>query len=522
MPLDSVYTYKADGSGVHVYVLDTGINTSVQDFDGRAVVGTDTVGGAQNGQDCNGHGTHTAGTVGGTKYGIAKNASLVSVRVLGCNGNGTFGDVIEGVDWVTANAIKPAVANMSLGGGVSSTLDTAVQNSIASGVAYTISAGNGVNGIGVDACNVSPARVINALTVGATSTSDARAGFSNYGTCVDLFAPGVNIPSDWYVAPFVKLETGTSMSAPHVAGAAALYLERNPVATPAAVAAALTANATTGVVTNLPASPPSPNRLLYTGFLPNGPPNPPQLAAEPEPAAVRLVWTIPTDGGTPITGFKVYRGTTPGGEGPTPIASLGPTVTNHDDAGLANGTTYYYQVSAVTSLPAETRSAEVAATPAALPGTPTLTASVDRDCPPRVDRALRRRVATYRLSRVPRHHVGVALRGGDARPRHHVVRRQRARQRDDLLLQRRRGERRRRGRGTRPSRQPCRPGHRSRRRSPRRWSPERSTCRGPSRATVARRSRGTPSTGARPSAVPRRKSAAARSARAARPSTTTT
>ena len=166
------------------------------------------------GQDCAGHGTHVAGTIGGATYGIAKKVSLVSVRVLDCTGKGSFDQVIAGVNWVTANAVKPAVANMSLGGAPSTALDTAVANSIASGITYSIAAGNQ----GTDACTSSPAVVPTALTVGATDITDARASFSDYGSCVDLFAPGVNIVSDWFASPFTQTVSGTSMASPHVAG----------------------------------------------------------------------------------------------------------------------------------------------------------------------------------------------------------------------------------------------------------------------------------------------------------------
>jgi subtilisin family serine protease len=260
LPLDNSYTYSATASNVHAYIVDTGIRTTHTDFGGRATVGYDAVGDGQNGNDCNGHGTHVAGTVGGGTYGVAKGVALVAVRVLNCQGSGTNAGVIAGVDWVTANAIKPAVANMSLGGGAYAPLDTAVRNSIASGVTYSLAAGNS----NANACNSSPSRVTEALVVGASTRTDARASFSNYGTCLDLFAPGQDITSDWNTSDTAtNTISGTSMAAPHVAGAAALYLAANTTASPAAVQSALIAASTPNVITNPGTG--SPNRLLYTG-----------------------------------------------------------------------------------------------------------------------------------------------------------------------------------------------------------------------------------------------------------------
>ncbi|WP_308354901.1 S8 family serine peptidase [Streptomyces sp. Je 1-79] len=266
LPLSTTYTYNRTASNVTAYIIDTGIRTSHSEFGGRATVGTDTVGGGQNGQDCQGHGTHVAGTVGGAKYGVAKGAKLVAVRVLDCNGSGTTAGVIAGVDWVTANAVKPAVANMSLGGGANTSLDDAVKRSIASGVTYAVAAGNGnFLGLPARACNYSPARVPEAITVGATDSADKRASFSNYGTCVDLFAPGVSITSAWKDGDTAtNTISGTSMAAPHTAGVAALYLSANPTASPAQVSTALVNNATSGKVQN-PLSG-SPNRLLHSVF----------------------------------------------------------------------------------------------------------------------------------------------------------------------------------------------------------------------------------------------------------------
>lgn len=259
LPLSGTYTYNYTGSGVRVYVIDTGILTSHTQFGTRASAVYDAFGG--NGQDCNGHGTHVAGTVGGSTYGIAKSAYLRAVRVLDCNGSGSNSGVIAGVDWVARNHIKPAVANMSLGGPASSALDTAVTNAVNAGVTFVVAAGNENQ----DACNVSPARASGTLTVGATTTSDSRASYSNYGACVDIFAPGSSIISAWYTSTTAtNTISGTSMASPHVAGAAALYLQRDTAASPATVRSVIINNSTTGKV--LSAGTGSPNRLLYTLF----------------------------------------------------------------------------------------------------------------------------------------------------------------------------------------------------------------------------------------------------------------
>jgi subtilisin family serine protease len=257
-PLDAQYNYTPTGSGVHVYVIDTGIRTTHTQFGGRASVAFDSMGG--NGQDCNGHGTHVSGTIGGSTYGVAKGVTLHAVRVLDCQGNGTDSTVISGVDWVTAHRITPAVANMSLGGGASTALDTAVQNSINAGVTYAIAAGNDY---GVDACTESPGRVAAALTVGSTTSTDAKSDFSNIGTCVDIFAPGSSILSSWSTSDTAtNTISGTSMATPHVAGVAALYLQNNPTASPATVASQIISTATTGRLTGIGTG--SPNRLLYS------------------------------------------------------------------------------------------------------------------------------------------------------------------------------------------------------------------------------------------------------------------
>ncbi|SCF39467.1 S8 family peptidase [Micromonospora mirobrigensis] len=256
LPLNSSYTYPNTASNVRAYIIDTGIRTTHSDFGGRASWGTNTV--DTNNTDCNGHGTHVAGTVGGASYGVAKSVRLIAVKVLNCSGSGSTTGVISGVNWVTANAVKPAVANMSLGGGASTSLDNAVANSIASGVTYAVAAGNS----SANACNSSPSRVASALTVGATTSTDARASYSNYGSCLDLFAPGSSIRSDWNTGDTAtNTISGTSMASPHVAGAAALVLSANPGYTPSQVASTLTSKATTGVVTSPGTG--SPNRLLF-------------------------------------------------------------------------------------------------------------------------------------------------------------------------------------------------------------------------------------------------------------------
>ncbi|MET7393062.1 S8 family serine peptidase [Dactylosporangium sp. NPDC005572] len=276
LPLNQRYTYPADpGKGVTVYVLDTGLNASHVDFSGRVRPGTDIVDGDSNPADCHGHGTHVAGTAVGTTYGVAKQASVVSVRVLDCQGTGTNDDLIAGINWVRTNAQKPAVANYSIGCGsrcTSQAMDSAVTSLISSGVQFVQAAGNS----GDDACYYSPQAVSAAITVGNSNSSDARNSTSNYGSCLDLFAPGTSIVSASYSSNTGSATmTGTSMASPHVAGAAALYLGANPGATPAQVRNALVTNGTTGKIAS-PGSG-SPNVLLYTGFIGGGNPGDPAV-----------------------------------------------------------------------------------------------------------------------------------------------------------------------------------------------------------------------------------------------------
>jgi subtilisin family serine protease len=264
LPLSTTYTYSTTAGNVHAYILDTGIRFDHGEFAGRATSGYDAIDGNA-ADDCNGHGTHVSGTVGGTKYGIAKGVQLVGVRVLDCRGSGTWSGVIAGIDWVTQHRELPAVANMSLGGGANSSVDDAVRRMITSGVATAIAAGNGnQGGRAQDACKYTPARVASAMTIGATDKTDTKASWSNYGSCVDWFAPGVGITSSWYTSPTgTNTISGTSMATPHTAGAAALYLQANPGATPQQVRDALYSAATKGIVKR---SSTTNNHLLYTNF----------------------------------------------------------------------------------------------------------------------------------------------------------------------------------------------------------------------------------------------------------------
>jgi subtilisin family serine protease len=257
-PLSGTYSYTRTGSGVNAYVIDTGIRRTHTQFGGRAVSGFTAVNDGRGTTDCHGHGTHVAGTIGGSTYGVAKGVRLFAVRVLSCSGSGTTSGVIAGVDWVRANHIKPAVANMSLGGGASSSLDTAVNNSINAGVMYAIAAGNS----NANAASFSPARVSAAITVGSSTISDARSSFSNFGSVVDIFAPGSSITSAWSTSDTAtNTMSGTSMATPHVAGVVARYLQGNSLASPSTVRNALVNVSTTGRLSGIPSG--TSNRLLF-------------------------------------------------------------------------------------------------------------------------------------------------------------------------------------------------------------------------------------------------------------------
>ncbi|TWD55087.1 subtilisin family serine protease [Arthrobacter sp. AG367] len=283
LPLSGSYSWTAAGAGVTAYVVDTGILASHTDFGGRVAAGWTAVADGNGTTDCNGHGTHVAGTVAGATYGVAKSATLVPVRVLDCSGSGYNSDVVAGLDWIAANhaAGTPAVANLSLGGAASSTVDAAIQAVLGDGVTTVVAAGNSA----VDACTASPARVPGAVTVAASDSADKQASFSNFGSCVDLYAPGVGITSDYYTSTTATASmSGTSMAAPHTAGAAAVLLSQNPALAPADVAAALIANATSGVIAGASAG--TPNRLLYTGATAPAPaPAPAPAVTSVSPAA---------------------------------------------------------------------------------------------------------------------------------------------------------------------------------------------------------------------------------------------
>jgi subtilisin family serine protease len=245
LPLSNSYTYTATGAGVNAYILDTGIRSTHAEFGGRVTGGANFAKGKNTTEDCNGHGTHVAGTVGGTTYGVAKKVNLVPVRVLDCRGSGTWSGVVAGMDWVVANAKGASVANMSLGGGASASVDDGIRRMTGAGVTTVVAAGNE----DTDACTTSPARAGSAITVGATDRTDTRASFSNFGSCLDIFAPGVGITAAWHSSnTSTNTISGTSMASPHVAGVAALYLQSNGGASPAQVESALEGGSTKDVV----------------------------------------------------------------------------------------------------------------------------------------------------------------------------------------------------------------------------------------------------------------------------------
>ncbi len=336
LPLNGSFTYPSS-SGVHAYILDTGMRSTHNDFSGRVGNGYTAVNDGQGTNDCQGHGTHVAGTVGGTTWGVAKNVTLHPVRVLGCDGSGSNSGVIAGMDWVTANAVKPAVANMSLGGGASQATDDAIARMTNAGITTVVAAGNDSS----NACNYSPARAPSAITVGSTTSSDAMSSFSNYGSCVDVYGPGSNITSASYSSNTGSTSmSGTSMASPHLAGVAALYLAANPNATPSQVTTAIVNNSLTGKISGIPSGV---NKFVNIQFLNGDVVTPPTggvltkdvaksfSAATGQSAAYTFV--VPT-GATNLT-FKMSGGT---GDGDL-YTKLGSAPTTTDFLAKSDGAT---------------------------------------------------------------------------------------------------------------------------------------------------------------------------------------
>lgn len=261
LPLSGSYVYGRNGAGVWAYIVDSGIRASHTEVAGRVLAGYDVMGDGYGTNDCNGHGTHVAATVGGRTWGVAKGVKLVPVRVLGCQNSGSISGLIAGIDWMVANAQKPAVANLSIGASASASLDAAVERAVAAGINMVVAAGNS----GANACNYSPARAPGAITVGAVASADTRASFSNYGSCVDVFAPGNSITSAGIASDTATaIMSGTSMAAPHVAGTVALQLQLYPAATTGQMSATLKANATPNRIMDAGAG--SPNALLFARY----------------------------------------------------------------------------------------------------------------------------------------------------------------------------------------------------------------------------------------------------------------
>jgi len=382
LPLNSTFTATAQGSGVDTYIVDTGIFASHTEFTGRLVAGFSSIADSNGTNDCNGHGTHVAGTTAGTIYGIAKSATLIPVRVLDCSGSGSNSGVIAGLDWIVAHHIsgKAAVVNMSLGGGASTALDTAVQNVINDGIVMVVAAGNS----NVDACSTSPARATNALTVGATGqysageTTDSRSSYSNYGPCLDIFAPGSRITSSWIGgSTAISTISGTSMASPHVAGVAAVLFGRYPSATASEIASMLRTSATPNVVIGPGTG--SPNYLLYLDPL-GGTPTAPDAVAPVAPSAPTAITVAPSSGSLSIAFTAGAAGTSPitnykysldGGATwltRSPASTLSPIVVS----GLTNGSTYSVAIRAISTAGDGIASTLVNATIPSAPSAPLL------------------------------------------------------------------------------------------------------------------------------------------------------
>jgi len=382
LPLNSTFTATAQGSGVDTYIVDTGIYASHTEFTGRLAAGFSSIADSNGTNDCNGHGTHVAGTTAGTTYGIAKSATLIPVRVLDCSGSGSNSGVIAGLDWIVAHHIsgKAAVVNMSLGGGASTALDTAVQNVINDGIVMVVAAGNS----NVDACNTSPARATNALTVGATGqystgeTTDSRSSYSNYGPCLDIFAPGSRITSSWIGgSAAISTISGTSMAAQHVAGVAAVLFGRYPSSTASQIASMLRTAATPNVVIGPGTG--SPNYLLYLdplGGTPSGPdavtpvaPSAPTaITITPSSGSLSIKFTAGSAGTSPITNYKYSLDGGVTWLTRSPASTLSPIVVS----GLTNGSTYSVSIRAISTAGDGIASTLVNATIPSAPSAPLL------------------------------------------------------------------------------------------------------------------------------------------------------
>ena len=347
LPLDGTYTYESTGSTVDAYIFDTGIKQDHSEFGGRAKPGYDAFVSGGPANDANGHGTHVAGTVGGSRYGMAKNVTLYAVKVLGDNGSGTWSGVIAGIDWAVGHhTTRPAVGNMSLGGGASTSVDDAVRRAVADGIVMCVAAGNST----ADASTSSPARTAEAITVGATTSSDGFASYSNFGSVVDILAPGSSITSAWYTSTTaINTISGTSMASPHVAGASVLYLEANPGSTPAQVSTGLKSVATPNRISSVPSG--TANLLLYVKFGTAPPPQPPTAPVLSSPAnGATNVSTAPTLSWTASTGAASYGvQVSTAADFSTTVTNTSVTGTSITLSGLANGTTYYWRINATNS-----------------------------------------------------------------------------------------------------------------------------------------------------------------------------
>jgi subtilisin family serine protease len=366
LPLDQKYSYTDTGVGVTAYVVDSGINSTHTDFEGRIQAGFTAISDGRGVEDCHGHGTHVAGIMAGTKYGVAKSASIVPIRVLDCAGSGTVAGLISGLNWAITDhtAGVPAVANLSIGANASTSLNSAVASAVADGITVVVAAGNA----NANACDYSPASAPSAITVGATAFNDSRAWFSNIGNCLDIFAPGSSITSAYIgSATAAGSMSGTSMASPFVAGIAAVYLETRPSATPAAVTKAITDAASREVVGS--AGVDSPNKLAHSASFAPAPATVPSvpraLTATSSSQSVALAWSLPTsDGRSAITDYKIeYKPSNVSAW--TVFAHTASTALTANINGLTNGTQYSFRVSAVNAVGTGSATSPIRATPVA-------------------------------------------------------------------------------------------------------------------------------------------------------------